>query len=297
MIESVLLALLGGVLGLVLSLWGVDWLVTSLPADVPRITGLWPDWRVGLVTFGAALLTGILCGPAPALSTSRNDLSAAIGGRGVTSGRGRLRNILVVGEIAVALILLVGAGLMLKSFWLLPHVDPGFDYRNVLTAKIVLAPERYKEAAKSHTFYNSLLANLKRLPGVAQVSLAQSIPLASTDNGTNFDIVSHPYPKGQQPEARLRFIGLDYFSTINLARLNGRDFTDRDEGSVPPVVMVNEAFARQYLKGEDPLGKKLLLGWGGDAAKEIVGVVGNVRPYPHTGRRRLIRSSRYATNN
>ncbi len=279
LIESLLLALIGGVLGLVISLWGVDLMVSALPADVPRITGLTPDWRVLLFTIAAAMLTGILCGLAPALSASRSDLSEAMkeGGRSATPARGRLRNILVVGEIAVALILLVGAGLLLKSFWLLQRVDPGFDYRNILTAKVVLSSDRYKEAAQAKAFYDSLLQNIKALPGVAEASIAQSIPLTGSDNGTGFDIVARPYPKGQEPEARLRFVGLNYFATINLAKLNGRDFTNRDDATAPPVMIVNEAFARQYFKGEDPLGKKLQLGWGGDAPKEIVGLVGNVR--------------------
>ncbi len=277
--ESVLLALIGGVLGLIVSLWGVDLLVAALPADVPRITGLTPDWRVLLFTIAAALLTGIVCGLAPALGAARSDLSAAMkdGGRSTTPARGHLRNSLVVGEIAIALILLVGAGLLLKSFWQLQRVDPGFDYRNVLTAKVVLSSERYNEPAQAKAFYESLLTNVKALPGVAQASIAQSIPLSGNDNGTNFNIVARPFPKGQEPEARLRFIGLNYFSTINLPKLNGRDFTERDDAQALPVMIVNEAFARQYFRGEEPLGKKLLLGWGGDAAKEIVGVVGNVR--------------------
>jgi putative ABC transport system permease protein len=277
--ESLLLALVGGVLGLVFSLWGVDLLVSALPADVPRITGLTPDWRVLLFTFGAAMLTGVLCGLAPALSATRSDLSEAMkeGGRSATPARGRLRNVLVVGQIAVALILLVGAGLLLKSFWLLQRVDPGFDYRNVLTAKVVLSSDRYAGTANVKTFYDSLLTNIKTLPGVAQASIAQSIPLTGNDNGTMFDILERPAPKGQEKEARLRFIGLNYFATINVPRLNGRDFTERDDAKAPPVMLINEAFARQYFRGEDPLGKKLQLGWGGDEPKEIVGVVGNVR--------------------
>ena len=277
--ESLLLALIGGVLGLVISLWGVDLLVAALPADVPRITGLTPDWRVLLFTLGAAMLTGVLCGLAPALSASRHDLSVAMkeGGRSATPTRGRLRNVLVVGQIAVALILLVGAGLLLKSFWLLQRVDPGFDYRNVLTAKVVLSSERYKDAAQVRTFYDTLLTNTKALPGVEQASIAQSIPLTGNDNGTGFDILSRPAPKGQEPEARLRFIGLNYFATINVPQLNGRDFTERDDASAPPVMMINEAFVRQYFRGENPIGQKLQLGWGGDAPKEIIGVVGNVR--------------------
>ncbi len=277
--ESILLSLIGGVLGLLISLWGVDLLVAALPAEIPRITGLTPDWRVLLFTIGAAMLTGILCGLAPAISAARSDLSEGMkdGGRSATPTRGRLRNALVIGEIAIALILLVSAGLLLKSFYLLQRVDPGFDYKNVLTAKIVLPSDRYKSPAQTKVFYDSLLASIKALPGVIQASTAQSIPLTGNDNGTNFDVASRPFPKGQQQEARLRFIGLDYFPTINLAKLSGREFTVRDDAQAPPVVIINEAFARQHFRGEDPLGQKLLLGWGGDAPKEIVGIVGNVK--------------------
>ena len=148
---------------------------------------------------------------------------------------------------------------------------------NILTAKVVLSSDRYKDAAQARTFYDSLLTNIKALPGVAEASIAQSIPLTGNDNGTGFDIVGRPSPKGQEPEARLRFVGLNYFATINLPKRNGRDFTERDDANAPPVMMINEAFVQQYFRGEDPLGKKLTLGWGGDAPKEIVGVVGNVR--------------------
>jgi putative ABC transport system permease protein len=112
---------------------------------------------------------------------------------------------------------------------------------------------------------------------VRDVSFAQSVPLTSAENSTRFDIPARPFPKGQQPSAQLRFIGLDYFKTLNIAELDGRDFTPRDNPQSPPVVIVNEAFAEEYFKGETPLGKKLKLGWGGDEQKEIVGVVGNVR--------------------
>lgn len=279
LLESLLLAACGGAVGLLFSLWGVDLLVAALPAEVPRLTGLAPDWRVLLFTLGAALLTGVLCGLAPALSASRHDLSVAMkeGGRNTTSARGRLRSALVIGQVAIALVLLVGAGLLLKSFWLLQRVDPGFDYRHLLTAKVVLPTERYQEAARAKAFYDTLLGNLKALPGVTQVSLAQSIPLTGADNGTAFTLVGHPTVPGEEREARLRFIGLNYFSTVTIPQLAGRDFTARDDAQAPPVLIVNDAFVRRYFNGEDPLGKKLLLGWGGDEPKEIVGVVADVR--------------------
>ncbi|HKS41988.1 MAG TPA: FtsX-like permease family protein, partial [Blastocatellia bacterium] len=250
-----------------------------------RISGLAPDWRVLLFTFGAAILTGILCGLAPALASAKVDLSSAIkeGGRSTNGGAlsGRLRNALVIGEIAVTLILLTGAGLLVKSLIRLQQVKPGFETGNILTAQMVLPGSRYFDDQMSperiNTFLNSLTERIKNSPGVRDVSFAQSVPLTSIENSTRFDIPARPFSKGQQPSAQLRFIGLDYFKTLNIAELDGRDFTPRDNPQSRSVVIVNEAFAQEYFKGENPLGKKLKLGWGGDDPKEIVGVVGNVR--------------------
>ena len=277
--ESLMLGFAGGVLGLILSLWGIDLLLALLPENLPRITGLTPDWRVLLFALATSMLTGILCGLAPALTALRSDLSEAMkdGGRSSTAGRSNLRHALIVGEIAIALVLLVGAGLLIKSFWRLQQEEVGFDFRNVLTAKVVLPSERYQGEDKSYNFYLSLIERLKILPGVKQVSIAQSVPLTSNDNGTGIEIVGRPMPKGEYKEARLRFIGLDYFETIGIPKRDGRDFTAFDKGDAPPVVIINEAFAKQYFNGENPLGKKLKLGWGGDAEKDIIGIFGNVK--------------------
>ncbi len=283
--ESLMLSLAGGLAGLLLSMWLVDGLISLLPKDVPRITGLAPDWRVLLFTFGAAIVTGVLCGLAPALASAKVDLSCAIkeGGRSTHGGAlsGRLRSALVIGEIAVTLILLTGAGLLVKSLIRLQQVKPGFETSNILTAQMALPGSRYLDDQMSperiNIFLNSLTERIKNSPGVRDVSFAQSVPLTSIENSTRFDIPARPFPKGQQPSAQLRFIGLDYFKTLNILQLDGRDFTPRDNPQSPSVIIVNEAFAGEYFKGENPLGKKLKLGWGGDDAKEIVGVVGNVR--------------------
>ncbi|MFN0122429.1 MAG: ABC transporter permease [Blastocatellia bacterium] len=279
--ESLLLSLGGAVLGIVVSLWAVDLLLWLAPAGAPRVTGLAPDWRVALFALAAALVTGILCGLAPALLVSRTDLAGEVreGGRQQTGGRGQryVRGALVIGQIAVAMILLAGAGLLLRSFIKLNQSDPGFPTQNLLTASIVLADTRYEKDENRLAFYEQLAPRLRALPGVADVSLAQSIPLTPNDNGTSLDIVGRPYPRGQEPEARLRFIGLDYFRTIGVPGLAGRDFSAADNARARPVVIVNEAFARRFFPGENPLGRQLKPGWGGDAPKEIVGVYANVR--------------------
>jgi putative ABC transport system permease protein len=283
--ESLLVGLAGGAFGLGLSVWGVDWLVSLLPADIPRITGLTPDWRVLLFTFGASILTGVLCGIIPAISASKIDLVEAIkeSGRSATASgiRHKFRSSLVVAEIALAMTLLVSAGLLIKSLIHLQQVNPGFDTNNVLTAKIELSNSRYlsKEMKpdKINLFLNNLNERLNQIPGVRNVSVAQCVPLTSSENNTRFNIVQNPFPKGESPSAQLRFIGLNYFKTIGIAQISGRDFSERDDPKSPPVVIINEAFVRQYLNGENPLGKTLTLGWGGDDPKEIIGVVGDVR--------------------
>jgi len=298
LVESLMAGFAGGLLGLLFSVWGVDWLAAMLPADVPRVTGLAPDWRVLSFTFGVSLLTGALCGIVPAISASKTDLAEAVkeGGRGTTAGklRGRLRNALVVAEVALAVMLLVGAGLLIKSLLRLQAVNPGFATDNVLTAQMVLASSRYSMKGMKPDKINAFLGNLneriKQLPGVREVSFAQSVPLTSIENNTNFNIVERPFGRGEQPVAQLRFIGLNYFKTIGISQSSGRDFTERDDPQAPPVVIVNEAFVREYLDDDNPLGKRLTLGWGGGEAKEIVGVVGNVL---HRGLNDAVRPEMY----
>ncbi|MBK7598838.1 MAG: ABC transporter permease [Acidobacteria bacterium] len=283
--ESLLLSLIGSLAGMVISMWMIDLLLAFLPAEVPRITGLEPDWRVFVFTLCAAVFTGILCGLAPAINALKTDLTMAIndGGRGTkgASGSSLLRNSLLVGQIAAALVLMVGAGLLVKSLIKLEQVNPGFETANILTFQMSLSSERYFDKPgkpeKINAFLNELTGHIKILPGVSGVSFAQSVPLTSVENSTSFEIVERPAPNDEKPTAQLRFIGLRYFQILNIPILNGRDFSETDSPQSPPVVIVNEAFAREYFKGEDPMGKRLRLGWGGDAPKEIVGVIGNVR--------------------
>lgn len=286
--ESLLLSLAGGVAGLLLSMWLIEILSALLPADIPRISGLEPDWRVLLFTFSAAILTGVLCGLAPAFTALKINLTDAIK-KGGQSGQGAnaapsvnlLRNGLVVGQIAVALVLLTGAGLLAKSLIRLHQVKPGFETGNILTMQMSLSGDRYfgegMKPERINAFLDELTGRVRRLPGVTEVSFAQCVPLTSVDNNTSFDIVERPAAKGEQPSAQLRFIGLNYFQTLNIPALDGRDFTARDNPHAPPVMIVNETFVREYFKGENPIGKRLRLGWGGDEPKEIIGVVGNVR--------------------
>jgi putative ABC transport system permease protein len=283
--ESLLLSLAGGLIGLLLSMWLIDVLMAMLPAEIPQITGLAPDWRVLLFTFSAAILTGLLCGLAPAFTALKTNLTDAIkeGGRNASASSFTtwLRNGLVVGQIAIALVLLAGAGLLVKSLIRLHQVKPGFETGNILTMQMVLSGDRYLDRQmkpeRINAFMSELTDRVSRMPGVSNVSFAQCVPLTSVDNNTGFDIIERPSSKGEQPSAQLRFIGLNYFQILGIPELTGRDFTEHDNPQTPPVVIVNEAFAREHFKGEDPIGKRLKLGWGGDDPKEIVGVVSNVR--------------------
>ena len=285
LIESVLLSLVGGALGLLLSLWLVAGLTTLLPSDIPHLSGLSPDWRVQLFTFSVAVLTGVLCGLFPAFTATRGNVAEAIkdGGRTATGNalRGRLRSALVVGEVALALTLLVAAGLLLNSLVRLNRVKPGFEISNTLTMQLSLGSARYRGEMEQPDKINNFLAELservKALPGVISVAHAQCVPLTGQENNTAFQVIGDSSATGEKPAAQLRFISPDYFTALGIPVINGRAFTERDNPQSPSVMLVNEAFAREHFNGANPLGKRLKLGWGGEAPKEIVGVVGNVR--------------------
>jgi putative ABC transport system permease protein len=283
--ESLLLAGAGGAAGLLLSMWLVAGLVALAPAGVPRLTGLAPDWRVLLFTCGAAALVGALCGLLPSLTVTKANVSELIkdGGRGVSGGRGRgrLRQALVVAQVALAMTLLVAAGLLVNSLLRLNRVEPGFRTDDTLTAQLVLSGKRYSagdlKPERINAFLGELAARVERLPGVRAVSYAQSVPLTDRDNNTNFSVVERPRPARETTVAQLRFVGVGYFDALDIPVKSGRAFTARDDPQAPPVALVNEAFVRAHLNGVSPLGLHLKLGWGGDEPKEIVGVVGDVR--------------------
>jgi len=285
LVESLLLACLGGLMGLLLSMWLVAGIVELLPAEIPRLTGLAPDWRVLLFTFGAAMFVGVLCGLLPALTATKGNVFDAIksGGRTGADGKfsGRLRNVLVAGQVALALTLLVSAGLLVNSLLRLNRVNPGYNTDNTLTAQLVLSGKRYYDGdmkpERINAFLDGLTEQVKRLPGVTEVSYAQCVPLTATDNNTNFGIVERPNTTGETSVAQLRFVGEGYFEALNIPVKSGRAFTARDNPQAPNVALVNEAFVRAHLNGESPIGKHLKMGWGGDDPKEIVGVVGDVR--------------------
>ncbi len=282
--ESLLLAILGGAGGLVLAMWGVDLLMALKPADLPLVAAVGIDARVLAFTFGVSVLTGVVFGLAPALSSSRLDLNDVLkeGGRGGSVGvlRQRVRSVLVVSEIALALMLLIGAGLLIKGFWHLRNVDPGFSPDNLLTMRIELPESRYKEIPLQTQFRQNLLERLNSLPGV-QAAMVSELPLSGDQLTHNFVIDGRPpLDVGTEPELNTRTVGGDYFRAMNIPVLQGRDLTPQDRAEAPMVGVVNESFVRQYFPDESPVGKRIR--WARVEPVQwmtIVGVVGDVKHF------------------
>jgi putative ABC transport system permease protein len=279
--ESVLLALVGGACGLGLAWGGVSVLAALVPADVPRIAGITVDWRVAAFTLAVSVAAGVAFGLVPALSASRVDLASAVkqaGRGGDASATGRWRYLLVVAEVALAFVLLVGAGLLVDGYARLLRVDPGFATERLFAARVALPESDYPQrSARVVAFYGALVERVRALPGVTAVSVVQAVPLGGNDNSTSVEVVGSPRAPGERTATGLRFVGLDYFRTMAIPRTRGRDFAATDDGTAPAVAIVNEAFVRRYLPEGDPLGRRIALGFGGEGPKEVVGVVRDVR--------------------
>jgi putative ABC transport system permease protein len=281
--ESVLLSLAGGGLGLVLALWGVDLLVAAIPASqlaqMPYLRHLSLSTEVLLFTFALSLATGVVFGLTPALAASRTDLQDAMKEGGRSSGGRRtrsVRDVLVVAEVALALALLVGAGLLMKSLVRMLNVDPGFDTKNLLTMKVALPPLRYTDNAKAVQFYDELLRRTALLPGVQSVAEVSNLPL-SGDGGTGTPrIVGRPAPEGESGESHMRTVSANYFAVMGVPVLKGRAFNERDDADSTPVLVVNKTFAERVFPGEDAIGQRVTFKFTeGMPPFEIVGVVGD----------------------
>ena len=278
--ESLLLSLAGGGLGLLLAEWLVDVLVATGPADLPRLADVNLDSSVLGFTLAVSILTGLVFGLAPALRASKTDLSEPLkeGGRSSTDGaRGNsLRGLLVVSEVALSLMLLVGAGLLIKSFVRLLQADLGYQTERVLTASLSLSETKYPEPDQQAARYQQVLRRVASLPGVEAAGAASLLPLGGRDSYNVFRIEGRPpFAAGQEPSVRYQVVSPDYFRAMGIQLREGRSFNEGDTKDAPQVVMVNEAFARRHFSGEDPTGKRLSIG--DEPPREIVGVVGSVR--------------------
>jgi putative ABC transport system permease protein len=282
--ESVLLSLTGGSLGLLLALWWSDLLVALGKDNIPRALQVGLDWRVLGFTLLVSLLTGVVFGLVPALHSSNTELTESLkeGGRNSTAGarRNRIRGILVVSELAIAVVLLVGSALLIQSLWRIRQVNPGFPSHNLLTL-IVEIPEVKYPTEKQARFYQELISRVSSLPGVTAASSVMPLPLSGNRFGISFETEGRPVAKGDQPSADFFAIENGYFKTLGVPILRGRDFNPHDNEKAPGVIIVNQAFAQKFFPNEDPVGKRIKPGISttehDPVMREIVGVVADVR--------------------
>jgi putative ABC transport system permease protein len=282
LVESLLLALAGGALGFILSLWALHLLLTAIPIDLPFWMNFDLDFRVLGFTLAITLLTGLIFGAVPALQTSRVDLNDTLkeGGRGNSGVRGRARSVLVVTEIAMSLVLLVGAGLMIQSFLRLRRVNIGLNPKNVLTATISLPRAKYTQNDQRTAFFKQLIERVRNLPGVEAASATRTLPLGGSNWGRGLTVEGYPVASiSQTPTVQHTVVEPDYFRTMGITLLAGRDFNDADTKDAPNVTIIEERLARQYWPNESPLGKRVRFGPPEDNEPwyTIIGVVNTVR--------------------
>jgi putative ABC transport system permease protein len=274
--ESLLLAFSGGAAGLLLARWGVKLLLAMAPENLPRTYDIKLDTRVAGFTLLVSLLTGIVFGLLPALQTSKINLVVTLKEGGRDSGgllRRRLRGFLVVSEVAMAFVLLIGAGLLIRSFARLTEVDPGLDPRRVLTMDIMLPPAKYN-FSQAAAFFQQTLERVWALPGVEAAAAVSPLPLSGLHASSGFSIEGKPTPTPLRLSAGVRIISPDFFKTFRVPLVNGRLLAESDGADAPPVVVVNESLARIYFANEDPLGKSIIYN---GVARVIVGIVGDVK--------------------
>ena len=279
--ESIVLAIIGAAAGTLLAIWAID-LVRSLGTQtIPRLSEVGVDYTVLLVTLTVAVGAGVAFGLVPGLAGGKPDLTESLkeGGRGSTTGRrhNRLRNALVIGEVALALVLLTGAGLLLKSFVRLGNVDPGFNPKQVLTAEISLPALRYPDSPEQAKFFAELERRVGALPGVRHQGLTTILPMSGINSDCSFKIEGRPMKANDpSPDEEDRIVSSDYFQALQIPLLRGRFFNPSDKLGAPPVVIINQALAQRYWPNEDPIGKRIRVPFTKESWSTIVGIVGDV---------------------
>jgi putative ABC transport system permease protein len=289
LIEGVLLAIIGGTIGLLIAWWGVDLILASLPSNLPRIKDANIDKWVLLFTLSISLLTGILSALAPAIYGTRLDLNQVLkeSGKQTTAGslRKSLRGFLVASEIALALVVLIGAGLLINSFLRIQAVNPGFKPDNLLTLQINLPRSKYKDQQKQAIFFQQAVERIRSISGIEQVSITSELPFSGSRSSSSFDIEGRPSDRPDDGNnADRRVVTPNYFATMGIPLVDGRDFTDFDDKTTNGVVIVNERWAQQFFPNENPIGKRIRIGddlevafYGSGVWREVVGVVGNLK--------------------
>ncbi|MEJ7576810.1 MAG: ABC transporter permease [Pyrinomonadaceae bacterium] len=287
--ESALLALAGGTMGLLLAVWGVDLLASAISANLPRAKEIGVDRQAFAFTLFVSLLTGFIFGLVPALQASKTELSVSLkeGSQSQTTSisQGRFRSSLVVAQVALALMLLIGAGLFLKSFQHLRQLDAGFEPRQVLTMQLSLPEAKYSEGRQQIQFFDQALARINALPGVRAVGVVTNLPLGHSKESSSFEVEGRaPASPDEKRQANASTISPDYFRAMDISVTNGRAFTERDRRETPGVVIINRALARRFFSDEDPIGKHLIVVgrqerefYGKPIPREIVGITEDVR--------------------
>jgi predicted permease len=282
--ESVLLSLAGGALGLLMAVWGTKLFTTLEIVQIPRLKSATVDLRVLGFTLVVSLLTGVIFGLAPAMHALRFDLFPSLkeGGRNATEGKShsRLRSLLVIFEVSLSVVLLIGASLLLESMLHIVRQSPGFDPHGLLSFNINLPDVRYGKPEQSILFYQQLLERLRAIPGVKNASAVLPLPLSEDTIRTTFEIAGRPVAKSDEPRTYFRSIDPDYFQTMHIPLIAGREFSARDARDGLQVVIVSQTFAHKFFPNEDPIGKQIKPGVsdnGPDKMREIVGVVGDVK--------------------
>jgi putative ABC transport system permease protein len=280
LIETLLLTLAGGALALATVTWSTQALIALAPGDMPRLGEIHPDRAVLLFTLALALVTGVAIGLVPGLAATRPVVQATLkdAGRGSTAGRGqrRLRSALVAAEVALALVLTLGAGLLLRSFLSVLAVDPGFRSDRLLTLQIAL-PSTYQTPDQQRALYASLFTRLEAIPGVVSAGGTTRLPLGSTNITTKVDIEGRALPLGQWPEVEFRRAVRNYFAAMDIPLVRGRSFTADDGPNAPRVVVINQRMAQRLFPGEDPIGRRLRVGSTAAPWVTVIGIIGDVR--------------------
>ena len=281
LVESVVLSVVAGALGLLLASWGIDALLAMAPEDIPRLDTVTLDTRVLLFCLGISVLTGIAFGLAPALSASKPNLTETLkeGSRGSTEGRQRkrLRGALVVASVALSLVLLAGAGLLLRSFIHVSGIDPGYDYENSISLNVSARSTAYPENPQIVAFFERLMRELRTIPGVESVTAVDHLPLSTNENFHTFDVIGRPpAAPGHELGAKTLTVTPGFFSALHIPIVRGRDYTPQDDASRPKVLVVNEQFVREFFPNQEPIGQRIHL-VGTEDVYEIVGVVADVR--------------------
>ena len=282
--ESVLLAMFGAGLGLLLALGGIRILKTFIPATISQVQTINIDARVLIFTGLVAILTGIGFGLAPALQASHLNLNDTLkeGGRDAGGGRkgNRLRDLLVIGEVAVSFVLLIGAGLLINSFFHLRNLEPGFRADHLLTMKVDLSEVKYPDRERRAAFFDEVIRRVRALPGVQSAAVAGNLPLTYNGDSMNISVEGVPDPPpDQRPDVIFRAIGPGYFGTMGISIIRGRDFTDQDKADSKNVVVISEKTAQHFWPGQDPIGRRLKPGSSTSNTpwREVIGIVKDVR--------------------